>query len=89
MNPTSIHEDLGSIPGQILVGRRHSSHLALLWCRPAAAAPIGPLDWEHPCATGAALLKKKNKKHNNHLQEKIFSRYKLETTQMPVKDGIM
>ena len=26
-----------------------------LWCRPAAVAPIRPLAWELPYATGAAL----------------------------------
>ena len=30
--------------------------------RPAAAAPIGPLAWESPYATGAALKSKKKKK---------------------------
>ena len=39
------------------VGRRRSSDPALLWlwCRLAAAALLGPLAWEPPCATGAAL----------------------------------
>ena len=34
------------------VGRRRSLDLALLWlwCRPAAIAPIQPLDWELPYA---------------------------------------
>ena len=63
-NPTSIHEDMGSIPGPthlvkgpVLavscgVGRRSGLDLALLWLcvRPAAAAPIQPLAWELPCA---------------------------------------
>ena len=53
-NPTSIHEDMGSIPGltkqvedlavavSCSVGCRHSSDLVLLWlwCRPAAVALI-------------------------------------------------
>ena len=37
------------------VGRRHGLDLALLWCRPAATALIGPLAWEHPYVAGAAL----------------------------------
>ena len=46
------------------VGWRLSSDLTLLWlwCRPAAAALIGPLVWEPLCATGAALKRKKEKK---------------------------
>ena len=41
-------------------GRRHGLDHALLWlwCRPAAMAPIGPLAWEPPSATGTALQKK-------------------------------
>ena len=39
------------------VGCRCSSDATLLWlwCRPAAAALIGPLVWEPPYAMGAAL----------------------------------
>ena len=46
------------------VGCRRGSDLALLWlwCRPAAVAPIGPLDWEPPYATCVALIKKKKKR---------------------------
>jgi len=43
------------------VGQRRGSDPTLLWlwCRPAAAAPIGSLAWEPPCATSAALKRKK------------------------------
>ena len=34
--------------------------LLCLWCRPVAAALIQPLAWELPCATGAAIKRKKN-----------------------------
>ena len=81
-NPSSIHEDAGSIPASLSglrirhclncgVGFRYSSDSALLWLwyRPAAAAPIRPLAWELPYATGVA--KKKIK------QTKLLSHYKI------------
>ena len=74
-NPTSIHEDSGSITGlaQCIkgssvvtscgVGHRCGLDPVLLqlWCGPAAEAPIQPLAWELPYAAGAALKKKKKK----------------------------
>ena len=46
------------------VGCRHGLDPALLWlwCRLAATAPIRPLAWEPPYATGAALEKAKRQK---------------------------
>ena len=46
------------------VGHRGDLDPALpwLWCRPAAVAPIQPLAWEPPYATGVALKKQKKKK---------------------------
>ena len=43
---------------------RHGSDLVLLWLwrRPAATAPILPLAWEPPYATGAALKSQKQKR---------------------------
>ena len=38
--------------------RRRSLDLMWLWCRPAGVAPIQPLAWELPYATGAALKSK-------------------------------
>ena len=34
--------------------------LLWLWCRTVATAPIGPLAWEPPYASGAALKKRKD-----------------------------
>ena len=75
INPTRNHEVVGSIPGlsqwvkdlvlpvSCGVGCRRGSDLTLLrWCRPVATAPIRPLAWESPYATGAALEKAKRTK---------------------------
>ena len=45
------------------VGHRRGSDLVLLWlwCQMTATAPIGPLAWEPPYATGVAPEKAKNK----------------------------
>ena len=48
------------------VGRRRGSDLVLLWLwrRPAAIAPIGPLAWEPPYASGVALQRQRDQKTN-------------------------
>ena len=60
------------------VGHRRGSVPALLWlwCRPAATTPIGPLAWEPPYASGAALKSKKEKeKKKTHVvsQQSVLS----------------
>ena len=43
------------------------THIAVAWHRPAAAAPIGPLAWEPPYTTGAALKRQKDQKIKNKI----------------------
>ena len=60
-------------------GHRHGSdsELLCLWCRLATAALIGPLTWEVPCATGAALkIKKKKEKKRNTLISLTYVKWK-------------
>ena len=47
--------------------------LLWLWCRLAAIAPIRPLAWEPPCASGAALEKaKKDQKKKKKKDKSAF-----------------
>ena len=43
-----------------------------LWCRLAAVAPIQPLAWEIPYATGVALREKQNKTKQNMDNNKVI-----------------
>ena len=51
-NPTRNYEVAGSVPA--LAQWVNDPALLWLWRRPVATAPIRPLAWEPPYATGAA-----------------------------------
>ena len=47
----------------VCVGHRRGLNPALLWQRPAAAAPTQPLAWKLPYASSTALKGKKRKRN--------------------------
>ena len=63
------------------VGHRCGSDPALLWlrCRPAAAAPTGPLAWEPPYAAGAAqeVAKRQKNKTKQNKRTNLTRRYNI------------
>ena len=65
-------------------GGRLSLDPALPWLRrrPAAAAPIHPLAWELPYATGVAIIRKKRrrmKEINNRYKKKYLYNHRVTT----------
>ena len=60
MNPTGIHEDMGSIPG--LAQRVKGLAFLGLLCRLAAIAPIRPLAWEPRYAVAEAIKRQKRER---------------------------
>ena len=65
-------------------GRGWDLALLCLWHRPVATAPIRPLAWEPPYATGTALKRQKDKKKKRKKKMKKKNCVQLQKTKMMV-----
>ena len=70
------------------IGHRCGSDPALLWlwCRLAATAPLGPLAWEPPYASGVAV-KRQNKKQTKKKHFLFYSVNLVTQERCPSKPG--
>ena len=102
-NPTSNREVVDSFHHHCSVGegsgvavscgvgcrRASDPELLRLRCRPMATAPIRPLAWEPPYASGVALKRQKDKKKKKKKKERKKRKEKKDTQIFPYFHNFM